>query len=174
MLPGNAGRDLRFERSYNSKGSPAWRFGIAGVPMFVEESAYPPTPPFNPDTAYRPRLVTADGTEHRTAWLEPTSSNAGRWVVTSLFWRYDRSNRMAYLPDGTVCRYDTNGRLIHVADAFGNIVTLTWDTGPFGFGAGTLVVQQFLGAEQTRTVTLAVNNELPVSMAFNGSTWTYA
>jgi len=31
VLPGNAGRELRFQRTYNSK-SAAWTFGLAGLP----------------------------------------------------------------------------------------------------------------------------------------------
>lgn len=32
VLPGNAGRELRFQRTFNSKPLPGWSFGIAGIP----------------------------------------------------------------------------------------------------------------------------------------------
>jgi hypothetical protein len=37
VLPGNAGRDLRFQRTYNNKVG-YWTFGIAGVPLQVGDS----------------------------------------------------------------------------------------------------------------------------------------
>ena len=41
VLPGNAGRELRFERSYNSKNG-QWRFGIAGIPLRLGTVSYRP------------------------------------------------------------------------------------------------------------------------------------
>jgi hypothetical protein len=64
VLPGNAGRELRFERTYNSKGPTGapWSFGIAGVPMSVIHPAGPSVyPPAVGDTSEMPVLVTADG-----------------------------------------------------------------------------------------------------------------
>src|SRR5262249_20738315 len=132
VLPGNAGFDLKFQRSYNSKNH-QWTFGIAGVPMYVTNNAsYPPITPFNVDTAQRPSLLTSDGGKPLTTWLDhPLSFDAttARWVVTSAFWRYDRADGAVYMPNGVIGHYDTSGRLINAADAFGNGITLTWDTG---------------------------------------------
>jgi hypothetical protein len=36
VLPGNAGRELRFERAYNSKTN-SWTFGIAGIPLSITD-----------------------------------------------------------------------------------------------------------------------------------------
>ena len=177
VLPGNAGRDVRFQRSYNSKGG--WTFGIAGLPMYVREFDWPlpnpiPPPPFDPKTYRRPRLVTSDG-EQSTEWMDPPSSNPSsmRWVTSSRFWRYDRVAGIAYLPDGTICRYDSEGRLTQAVDPFGNVIALTWDV-------GTLQVRQDLGASQSRTVNIAIDAHpvtwlrMPLSLEFNGRTWTYA
>src|SRR5258706_15310328 len=40
VLPGNAGRDLRIQRTYNSKGG-VWSFGIAGLVMAVSDPGWP-------------------------------------------------------------------------------------------------------------------------------------
>src|SRR5262249_28195327 len=37
VLPGNAGRDLRFIRTYSLKGAQPWSFGLAGMVMFVSD-----------------------------------------------------------------------------------------------------------------------------------------
>jgi hypothetical protein len=181
MLPGNAGRDLTFQRSYNSKGGGGWRFGLAGVPMYVREFDWPlsnpiPPPPFDPATLRRPTLVTSDGAEHPTQWIDPPSGDPStlRWVMSSQFWRYDRVARVAYLPDGVICQFDAEGRLTQFADPFGNVVALAW-------GDGTLQVRQDLdhGGTQSRVVNIVMNDHpavwarLPLSMAFNGKTWTY-
>ncbi|OGA51496.1 MAG: hypothetical protein A3G25_08060 [Betaproteobacteria bacterium RIFCSPLOWO2_12_FULL_63_13] len=40
VLPGNAGRELRFERTYNSK-TGAWTFGVAGVALRISNPSLP-------------------------------------------------------------------------------------------------------------------------------------
>lgn len=40
VLPGNAGRDLRFTRTYNAKGH-VWTFGLAGIPLHLAPNAAP-------------------------------------------------------------------------------------------------------------------------------------
>ena len=41
VLPGNAGRQLRFQRTFNSKPAPYWIFGIEGIPLSIEDSVDP-------------------------------------------------------------------------------------------------------------------------------------
>src|SRR5688572_3563406 len=41
VLPGNGGRELRFQRTFNSKPVPGWSYGIAGIPLRIEDSAEP-------------------------------------------------------------------------------------------------------------------------------------
>ena len=43
VLPGNAGRELKFQRTYNSKGG-VWTFGIAGVALRISDPPLPGVP----------------------------------------------------------------------------------------------------------------------------------
>ena len=75
MLPGNAGRDVRFQRTFNLKGASqaTWTLGIAGLVMSVEEPsgwtagcASPSTPVYCP----LPILVGADGSRTATVFSQ--------------------------------------------------------------------------------------------------------
>jgi len=88
-LPGNGGRPLRFQRTYNSRfDSPGWHFGFADVVMSVADSD-PTGPPYGTvcEECYLPHLFTADGADHTTIWLnQPNFGPDGhRWVVTAQF-----------------------------------------------------------------------------------------
>ena len=70
-LPGNAGRDLKFQRTYNSKvGGAQWSFGLAGYVMQVNETDLtgPPLGSANADS-YLPQLVLADGGQSQAIWV---------------------------------------------------------------------------------------------------------
>src|SRR5687768_80747 len=41
VLPGNAGQELKFQRTYNSKGPGKWSFGIVGIPLWISDPAIP-------------------------------------------------------------------------------------------------------------------------------------
>ena len=58
VLPGNAGRDLRFQRSYNSKGG-QWTFGIAGLVLQVGKSHY---------EVYKSKRDFENGVRDRAVW----------------------------------------------------------------------------------------------------------
>jgi hypothetical protein len=66
VLPGPAGMDLRFQRTYNSNGTPSmtpvWNFGIAGVPLTIQ---YPDGPTIFTQPPLFPIAVTGDGALHR-------------------------------------------------------------------------------------------------------------
>ena len=125
VLPGSAGRDLVFQRTYNSKGpfggaAGRWTFGIAGVPMWIEDT-WPQTPEWNPLLHY------ADGGAPAAAIpLYPTVggdyAEHRRILMTDRFAKYYRSSRIIWLPDGTVAAYDSSNRLSTLTDAFGNTV----------------------------------------------------
>ena len=185
VLPGNAGHDLRFQLTYNSEsdtGNAMWRFGIAGTPMKVlQEQSWPMPGSTVPNTLEATRAITpilemADGARYRTVFTQmPLSNNRNTMneVWTSRFWRYHRDTHILELPDGTICTYDSgSGRLTQIADAYGNLVTLTWST-------GALQVQQILKNEPPRTVLFAMNDttNLPITMTFNDGThdraWRY-
>lgn len=173
-LPGNAGHDLQFQRTYNSKGkfpSP-WTFGIAGMVMRVFDPGPPPLGIDPPESARGPKLITTAGAEEPTTWLNHPLGNdltSYRWVITTHFRKYDRTDRALYFPDGTIAHYDAQGRLIDSSDTFGNTVTLVWDP------PGSLRVIQSLGAGQQREVTFVMDDAsfLPSSMTFAGRQWTY-
>ena len=179
-LPGNAGRTLRFEMTYNSNlAIYGWTFGIAGMAMRVDEQATLPVPDPNiqilPETTWgiTPRLDMADGSKRRTMF---TSSNDV--FTTSDFWRYDRhvvtlgsmSVKTLMLPDGTTCWYRTSdGRLVECADTFNNVTFLDW-------GTNTLTVFQYLGSTQVRQVEFTLNSAgLPTQMRLvnDGRIWKY-
>jgi hypothetical protein len=154
VLPGNAGFDLRFQRTFNSKGGVAWRFGIEGLVMEVSERADdgPPT------------LHGTDGGRDGTTWM--SNSNADhQWAITGRFWKYDRINRKLYIPDGRVLSFDADHQLEDISDAFNNHVRL--ERRPDG-----LHVLQDLGEGHTRDVVFAYANgsQLPTSMTYLGRT----
>lgn len=189
VLPGNAGRDLRFQRTYNLKNG-GWSFGLAELPMQVYD-AYP-------SQCAPPVLFGADGST-----VEMVLLNGGNmcspWWITDQFWKFDRYTHKLYLPDGSMSTYaGWNGSLSSHQDAFGNQVTLS------GWGSGTLTVTQGLGNSEQRVITLSLAStscsqgvwgasygdmfydgngylhflsngtcNLPSSMSYAGRTWTY-
>lgn len=174
VLPGNVGRELRFQRTYNSRmDKPGWTFGLAGIVMSVVDSD-PNAPPFGTvcEECYLPHLLTADGADHPTIWLNPPSytTDGHRWVVTAQFWRYDRLERKVYMPDGTICRYDTNGNLIEIRDAFANAVALTWT--PSSLNPTSLQIIQQVGTNQ-REIMVSGSLAEPTSVSYLGKTWSY-
>jgi YD repeat-containing protein len=171
VLPGSGGRDLVFQRTYNSKGqfggAPGrWSFGIAGVPLWVEDSwpAFPESIPL---------LHYADGGAAAAA----TQLYAGNRsiMMTDRFAKHYRASRITWLPDGTVANYDSSNRLSTVTDPFGNIViSLAYD-------GQTVTVTQQVAADQSRQVQITMPPNcamgtlacVPTSMTYLGRTWTY-
>src|ERR1051325_7507903 len=177
-LPGNAGRSLTFELTYNANSlvGPVWNFGIAGVPIAINNQAYPHGPISDTIVDTRtitPLLVMPDGSQKPTMFRDrPDSADATtiRWFVTSDLWKYDRDAAILYLPDGTTCIYDAaSGRLYQVVDVDSNTVTLDWFSVP-----NQLTVVQSLGSSPSRTITFAINGwYLPTTMTYNGHQWNY-
>ena len=182
VLPGNAGRQLAFQRTYNNAvptgTSPAsrWTFGIAGVPMQVIEQAVPDN--FNVNTndvselmSTTPKLVMADGSKVSTLYIaRPLSVAAARTaeVISPGFFKYNRAGHYLLLPDGTICYYDqASGRLLSYIDPFQNAVYLTWS-------AESLVVTQDLRNDQVRAITLTLDSATRVrALDFDGKHWQY-
>jgi YD repeat-containing protein len=133
VVPGNAGRKLRFQQSYSNK-SGLWIFGLPGMPLRVADPGWT-TDPNNTS----PTIYAVDGSENKAL-----ISLGGTLKMTDRFWKYDRAARILSMPDGTVTQYDASGRLTMWSDTFGNQVTVAWNT-------GGIVVSQLLGG-QTRTV----------------------
>ena len=172
VLPGNAGFDVRFQRTYNSK-SGQWTFGLAGVPLSVSPAL--PTVLPNPDPLgsgsgiAMPMLKTADGAEHQTVWQN--TSNTGHELWTEDFWQYDVVAHEVELPNGLVVEFGYGTDLLRtiseIRDPFGNRVTFSED--------GQQIVQH-LGNGQTRTIdiTTEVNgDEVVQRVTYLGRHWTY-
>lgn len=124
VLPGNAGRTLSFQRTYNNQSyqsggfatgyqaNSRWQFGFPGMVMRVFERDVPTNP--NLDTLASilqttPSFIMADGSWRRTVYVEnpasvPDLSKA--WVESEGFYRYDREHHVLQMPDGTVATYD--------------------------------------------------------------------
>jgi YD repeat-containing protein len=180
VLPGNAGRELRFERVFNNMvmapDEPQWRFSIGGVPLRVTHVDIPSdTQIFNTiedNRRWGARLHMADGSVVRTTFMEdpnPAVPSTVRWVSTPDFWKYDRDTRHLYVPDGRKALYGADGRLLAIEDAFGNRIALEW-------APGQLAVHQMLGADQVRHVLLEMDDAtlLPHSLTYLGRTWQYS
>jgi YD repeat-containing protein len=183
-LPGNAGHDLQFQRTFNNKTS-SWTYGLAGMVMSVADTWPPPPPALNDpyQSRLRPVLKGADGSHVSTNLLSSDAScpdvNQCRWVATNQFWYYDRQERKLYLPDGTISQYDGSGRLQSSVDPFERFVQLDWND-----NTREVTVRQFPGSSQERDVvidlrpnsTIGYNADSyePVRMTFNGRQWIYS
>jgi Domain of unknown function (DUF6531) len=195
-LPGNAGRSLQFQRTYNNQRiglpggglAPRWSFGLAGMVMhIVEANPVPIDFDFNDDAKeivwMSPTFVMADNGRHPTmpVVLPNTSSQAQidstmRTVMSGEFHKYDRQTYTMYMADGTVAHYEANGvdpttqrprfSLKDFADPFGNTVTLT-------YGATSLTIEQDLGNTQVRVVTVGLLDGRVETMTFDDRIWQY-
>jgi YD repeat-containing protein len=192
VLPGNRGRELRFERVFSNVVAPAeqpagpqWRFGLGGVPMRVIERPYivEPIPPGNVEAERNttPYFWMLDGSRLKTTYVvppDPTNSSTLVNVRTHDFWVYHRPSRTLRIPDGTIAEYNAQGRLTRIKDAFDgnntNVVTLDWQTDEQQAATG-LTVTQSLGNGQARVVAVQIDpgTELPTALTYDGRAWTY-
>lgn len=191
-LPGNAGRSLQFQRTFNNQrigGQPSrWSFGLAGMVMHVVE-AIPIAVGFNFNddaqniTSVSPLFVMADNGRHPTMpVLQPNSSSQAqidfttRTVMSGELHKYDRQTHTMYMADGTVAHYAANGldavtqrpmfSLVGFEDLYGNSVSLTWSP-------EALTIVQDLGNEQVRQVALTRVAGRVESMTFDNKVWHY-
>lgn len=180
VLPGNAGRPLSIQRTFNNQVSgdvvqvSRWSFGFPGMVMRVIEKPVPPNwvfedSPFN-ITHTTPTFVMGDGSTRATMYVSRPSpaTAAAAEVISTDFYKYDRQNHLLRMPDGTVCYYDAQtGRLIAFADPFGNIVQLVWT-------ATDLTVTQNLGQGQVRQIDMGLDAEGRVtSLEYGTRQWVY-
>jgi YD repeat-containing protein len=191
-LPGNRGRELRFERVFSNVVAPAeqpagpqWRFGIGGVPMRVIERPYIAEPIPRDDVESErnttPYFWMLDGSRLKTTYVmppDPANSSTLVNVRTHDFWFYHRPSRTLWIPDGTIAEYNAQGRLVRIKDAFHdnntNVVTLEWFTNEQQ-AVDRLEVTQSLGNGQARVVSIQLDAEtgLPTALSYNGRTWAY-
>ena len=167
VLPGNAGFDFRFTRSYNSKGPERWRVG----PGFIRHADSGETP------AQNPRIVTPDGGVQRT-FQAGVESPVFR---TLSYWEYNRDTHELALPNGVVYEYDCAPTSSHTRypttarDPFGNTITYFYDSCDPDPEAEPLLqsVSQDLGDGQVRTVTFTYLDGRIRTMTSEGRVWTY-
>lgn len=149
VLPGDAGRELKFQRTYNSKGGNAWTFGIPGIPLRISNPA-PPIDPQDPQDG-TPALLMSDGSQRKLAWNAVGYNTA----ISSDFWIFDRTGttRRLKIPNGDVCDYENSVdqyslRVLSCSDAFGNQLSFDWQLSP---PQPQLVITQHVGADMNRT-----------------------
>ena len=167
VLPGDAGLDVRIGRTYNSKGTAGWRFGLEGVPYSVQNPDGVPAGAPDPQASF-PKLQMADGATHE---LFPEAQFSYSVFRTRQFWRYHVSGRRLELPDGTVCFYGSSGQLTAIQDAFQNRIDLS-----YRFNLELERVRQTLGSGQVREVTFGsggVAGKIPMTMTYLDRTWFY-
>lgn len=170
VLPGNAGFNLTFARTYNSKGG-GWTFGLQEFPLVV--GPYRPEPATDPDDQDHwtlPQFYTADGSDPYALWKDAVGLD--ETLITSRFWLYHHPSRTLRLPNGLEGTFTPNGpftaTLTEVHDPFGNSVTFTWGS------SGLESVTQHLGNGQSRQVTFAYAGAgFPHTMTYDERTWTY-
>jgi YD repeat-containing protein len=130
VLPGNAGAELRFQRSYNSK-TGGWTLGVVGLPTTAIFDARP----FGSVPVTDRIIGTSDGAEHYARYPAPGTSCpvAGncRYYLTKEFWLMDTVDEKVFMPDGTVNSYtifDAAYRTGHLSDSrdiYGNHLTVS-------------------------------------------------
>ena len=188
VLSGNQGRDLRFQRTFNSK-SGRWTWGLARYPLHIRDRGMPPvgTDRQTAVFSFTPFIFTADGALHRTMPIQAidtrtaASINQTMGVVgTSQFWRYHRQSYDLYLADGTHCRYERDPadherrRLTNCYSPHGHEeFTVKWE-------ASSLLITQHFGFDNrevevqlTETRLPNTGDRVPTSITFLGNTWTY-
>jgi YD repeat-containing protein len=193
VLPSNAGRQLQFQRTYNSKGGGAgsWYFGIVGIPLRIFSPEIPAvlaTPSYQSVT---PALHMSDGSVRKMAWYqapnEVTQTGFDK-AISSNFWIFDRagSTRRLSIPNGDTCDYETESgvmlRVTSCSDPFDNEIDFDWQ--PEGAEPPRLVITQSVGAD-SRVITLefcraagpctapAAQFGFPASMTYEERVWTY-
>ena len=156
VLPGNAGRELRFQRTYNSK-TGAWTFGIAGVPLHIVNPPYPSPQWVEPPTFQQatPTLLMSDGGQRSLAWYQQPNLQEREHLQQGDFERLLAVRFGRARPAG--CRFRTATpvttktirptdwlRVSSCMDAFSNTIEFDW-TQP-----SQLVVTQTLSASVSR------------------------
>ena len=186
VLPGHQGRDLRFQRTFNSK-TERWTFGLAGYALYVHEPGMPTMAANSED--FSPTFYTADGGEHRSKSTKVVNFSSPSaieqsydWVTTERFWRYWRGTAQdLYMPDGTHCHYENDG-------ASSTLKRLEWCDSPYGTRelsidwdgseeeSGVIITQHFTGHQRSvvlKQIEGAAAQRLPQQMTFMGKTWFY-
>jgi hypothetical protein len=180
-LPANAGRELRFERTYNSKNR-AWNFGIAGIPLFISNPPEPVEHSHPQDGA--PALILADGSTQKMAWYSFPNQ-----AIASDFSLFDRTGtlRRLFFPNGDYCDYVTDPwdsyqvRVSSCHDVYSNETEFAYSLTATNPAIPILTITQHLGSSQTRTITVAFPvgggnpyRQYPTSLTYDGREWLFS
>lgn len=176
VLPGNAGMDVRVQRTYNSNSG--WSIGLEGIPLSIR---FPKAPLVgSPPEQFMPVIIGSDGSEHLTI-PETQQGLANTVFVTSQFWRYDKASHSLELPNGWVATFSpgstdfsVDAHIQELRDHFGNTLLFGWRT----TAGSTQVldsVTQDLG-DHARVITFGYDSStslFPSTMTALGRTWSY-
>jgi hypothetical protein len=179
-LPANAGRELRFERSYNSK-TRGWNFGVAGVPLFISNPSVPVEHSHPQDGT--PALHLSDGSTRKLAWHTFPDK-----AISTDFWLFDRtgSPRRLFFPNGDYCDYENDPltqyqvRVKECRDVFGNKNIFAWTLTPTPPAPPILTITQEVAPSPSRVITVTFPTGLnpglqyPLELTYDGRTWTYS
>jgi YD repeat-containing protein len=170
VLAGNAGFNLAFRHTYNSK--EGWTSGIAGIPLRVSPARpfidlNPAPPPGTPLPWVLPRFTgMADGSDPQTLWKDGVG--ATDTLITRGFWLYEPAAGRLKLPNGLTATFirtsedeRADGVLSEVSDAFGNTVRFTQIDGGWS-------ITQELSSTESRSVTWT-----GATLTSEGRTWAF-
>lgn len=190
VLPGNAGFDLRIQRTYNSKiyknydtqGDFPREDSWAGIGWTFHQGRV--IHGLTSDAAW-PVIEMPDGSLHQTfPHITPVPSGCSPCFITREYWIYDKDDFKLTLPNGTVYTFLHSAQIgtdglpalyaTRIEDTFGNFVTISYMTGANDPPDGIATITQDLGG-QIRTVTFGASptNKSLSSMTYLGRTWTY-
>jgi YD repeat-containing protein len=182
VLPGNAGFDLRIQRTYNSKiyknydttgetlAEDSWA-GVGWTMHFgrVLNSLSPTAPPI---------IEMPDGSRHQTYTHISPPSGCSPCYITRQYWVYDKGDKRLMLPNGMVYTFNHSGGTsqdpadyaTEIRDPFDNTISISFLSSP---NDAIQTITQALGS-QTRQITFNTVNGQISQMQFQGRTWSYS
>lgn len=184
VLPGDAGFDLRIQRTYNSKifvnhetesfgadswAGLGWTFHMGRVQF--ASSLY---------TA-NPIIEMPDGSGHVAFPHIAPLSGCTMCFITREYWVYDRNTRTLRLPNGVRYTFgwepvgSTAAYVTLIEDPFGNQISITYATGQGAEAETIATITQTVGTD-TRVVTFGHSTDALAkltTMTFQGRQWTY-
>jgi YD repeat-containing protein len=192
VLPGNAGFDLRIQRTYNSKiykdypvAENAREDSWAGLGWTLH---FGRVLNWSPSASGPPVIEMADGSQHPTFHHISPPSGCYDCYITREYWIYDKNSYTLTLPNGMRYTFNHVGTAqfkptpingvelamyaTNISDPFGNDIDISYFSDP---SDAVSSVTQHVGS-QTRTVTFTVTSSAMKSlstMTYLGRTWTY-
>lgn len=188
VLPGNAGFDLRIQRTYNSKiyrdyqnsGDTLKEDSWAGIGWSMHMGRVFHARSFD---GADPIIEMPDGSQHHAFRHLAPPAGCGNCYITRDYWVYDKATATLYLPNGVIYTFGHTANTgwagdipaeyaTQIQDAFGNSLVIEYYSAP---ADGMSKITQNLGGGQTREVTFAVSGGFKslATMTYAGRVWTY-